>query len=87
MLYPRDLSTLLLKSVLSEVLDYALICEVDDCLFQKGSGIALVQELYATNGCRRGLPTQMQVFADTRCNAAMKVNNFNIECQVLCAYP
>ena len=35
---------------------YAIICEVDVCMFERGTGIALVQELFVTNGCIQGLP-------------------------------
>ena len=62
---------------------YAIICEIDVCLFERGNGIALIQELYATNGCIRGLPAQMLVFADTRCNAVVIVTDVNIDCVLL----
>ena len=59
---------------------FAVMCEIGAWVRESGSSIVLVQEPYTTNGCIRGLPSEMRVFLDTSSNAAVIVNDVNVEC-------
>ncbi|KAH8250905.1 hypothetical protein KR032_000089, partial [Drosophila birchii] len=59
---------------------YAVMCEVGQMLSERSYAVALVQEPYTTNGRVRGLPAAMRVFLDSRCQAAVIVNDPSLEC-------
>ncbi|KAH8273773.1 hypothetical protein KR026_003018, partial [Drosophila bipectinata] len=50
---------------------------------ERGSVVALLQEPYSSYGGVRGLPAEMRVFPDSRCYAAVVVNDPNVECTLV----
>ncbi|KAH8323026.1 hypothetical protein KR074_008687, partial [Drosophila pseudoananassae] len=50
---------------------------------ERGCVLALLQEPYTRYGGVRGLPAEMRVFPDSRCHAAVVVNDPNVECTLV----
>lgn len=64
---------------------FPVMCDLGARLCDRDISIALVQEPYTTNGCIRGLPASLRIFLDTRCNAAVIVNDAEVESILVCA--